>query len=551
MTRPGPIASVLAAATVAAALTPAARAAESPPAVAPSRPPPFDEALAAARKAGKPLVIDFGAEWCEPCKMLEADLKKPAGQAALQLVYFVRYDVDEPPGTAVKDKFRINSYPTLMAIDGEGKEADRQVGYGELDGIRAWLARVPSLTVSLRESLAYADGHRTDPALQLVAGKRLLAVNRPADARRYLSRATSAGEATAAASAIWTLADAEVAAQALPIRRRHAERLAARYPTSPEGLRALRFLATLPEPPRALVAQVIDKRLAAAAQPEALEELVLYGLRGGAVEAAEKAALRLEPMAAKDSQRLLVVAEAFHMKGDQDRAVALGEKALAASSGPARAAVEKDLARFRGGDRLPGSALAALTAEGDDGRRSSDAYRGMPAWVTLVPKIARKIADECAPIDEPLGELPVYVMSGARPEELKVVPDRPLPAATVRCMEKAARTVEVPPGQSFSVTVTLDPPWLAAGLAIARKTAADCLTPPAPGEHVESLRVVLTSAGEHPALIAPPGAPAPCLERAFWFVRLPPGMVRSLLLAPPRRPPPPKPLTAANNGARP
>jgi thioredoxin-like negative regulator of GroEL len=518
-----------------------------------AQPPPFEEAVEAARKAGKPLIIEFGAAWCDPCQQLEADLRKPDGQTALQAVHLVRYDVDHEPGTAVKERFRVRSYPTLMAIDGDGKETGRHVGYGDFEAVRAWLVRAGELTVALRDTLGRADATPKDASLQVLAGKRLVAANRPAEARRYLERAVAAADEGLAASATWILADAEVAAQALPIRRRHAERLATRYPTSPEALRALRFLATLPQPPRALVAQVIRERLAGDSRPEELEDLVLYGLRAGAVDAAVQAAERLQPLAGKDPRRLLIVAEAFHMRGDRDRAVPLAEQALAAVTGRARALIARDLQRFRAADGAPGPVLATLTAEGT-GSRHSEGPSDMPPWIAAAPKITAEISDHCAPVDESLGEVKVHFLSGGRPEELKVIPERPLPADTVRCLERAALGAEVPANLSFSLSVALDPPWLSQGLAIARQTAGECLPAPIPGEHFEPLQVVLTSAGDHPTVVMPPGQPelAACLQRAFWSVRLPRGMVRGLRILPTR----PTlsgtlPLTAENRDGRP
>jgi hypothetical protein len=257
-------------------------------------------------------------------------------------------------------------------------------------------------------------------------------------------------------------------------------------------------------------------------------------------------------MAERDARRMLAVAEVAHQKGKRDRAVSLAEKALAAASAQARPGVERDLARFRRGDRAPSPALAALSPEGDDQRRSES--RGAPPWIAVASKLSRKIADDCPPADEPIGDLPLHIFSGVRPEELKLVPERPLPAALLGCIERVVRAVEVPPNQAFSIPVTLDPPWFAQGLAVARKTASECLPAPRPGDRIEPLHILLTSLGDRPQIVTPPGQQelARCLERAFWFVRLPPGMVRGLYLMPARpRPADGKPLTAENQAVAP
>jgi hypothetical protein len=194
--------------------------------------------------------------------------------------------------------------------------------------------------------------------------------------------------------------------------------------------------------------------------------------------------------------------------------------------------------------------VAALTADGDTLRR--DESRAPPAWFSVAPKLTRKISDDCAPADESLGEVPVYFFSGARSDEVKVMPQWPLPPSVLQCIERSARAAEIPPNQSFSLAVTLDPPWFAQGLAVARRAGAECLPPSRAGERIEPTRILLTATSDRAQIVTPPGPPelARCLERAFWFVRLPAGTVRPLYLMPNRpKTVDTKPLTAENREA--
>ena len=74
---------------------------------------------AAARQ--KPLVVEFYASWCKPCKHFEAHiLTDPRVQAALADVIFVRYDIDGRTGHDAAERCRSRGVPTVVAIDANG-----------------------------------------------------------------------------------------------------------------------------------------------------------------------------------------------------------------------------------------------------------------------------------------------------------------------------------------------------------------------------------------------------------------------------------------------
>ncbi|NIA27442.1 MAG: thioredoxin TrxA [Desulfobulbaceae bacterium] len=62
-------------------------------------------------QSDKPALVDFWAEWCGPCKMIEPLLKEVAGDYADRIAV-VKVNVDESPNIA--QKFGIRSIPTLM-----------------------------------------------------------------------------------------------------------------------------------------------------------------------------------------------------------------------------------------------------------------------------------------------------------------------------------------------------------------------------------------------------------------------------------------------------
>ena len=71
-----------------------------------------------------PVVVDFSAEWCGPCRMLAPVLEQYA-EALAGHVRFVKVDVQESPELA--ERFGISAVPTLLFFR-DGKLHDRQSG---------------------------------------------------------------------------------------------------------------------------------------------------------------------------------------------------------------------------------------------------------------------------------------------------------------------------------------------------------------------------------------------------------------------------------------
>ncbi|MDP2304799.1 MAG: thioredoxin family protein [Pseudomonadota bacterium] len=93
---------------------------------------------AVAATSGVVKVIDFGAVWCPPCNLMEAEVLHVVGATAGLPVDTV--DVDRPESWPLKDQYAVGGYPTLVAVDAAGVEVDRLVGYPGPTETRAWFA---------------------------------------------------------------------------------------------------------------------------------------------------------------------------------------------------------------------------------------------------------------------------------------------------------------------------------------------------------------------------------------------------------------------------
>ena len=87
-------------------------------------------------KATQPVVVDFWAEWCGPCRMIAPALEEIA-TAMGDKVKIVKLNVDENPQIAAK--YGVMSIPTLMMFK-NGELASRQVGAAPKQKLEQWIS---------------------------------------------------------------------------------------------------------------------------------------------------------------------------------------------------------------------------------------------------------------------------------------------------------------------------------------------------------------------------------------------------------------------------
>lgn len=89
----------------------------------------------AALSGDTPVLVDFWATWCGPCRMMAPVVDKVAQEYAGRL-RVGKVNVDESPELA--EKFMVMNIPTLVLIKG-GEQVDRIIGARPLPDLKKWL----------------------------------------------------------------------------------------------------------------------------------------------------------------------------------------------------------------------------------------------------------------------------------------------------------------------------------------------------------------------------------------------------------------------------
>jgi thioredoxin 2 len=90
-----------------------------------------------AEQSAVPVLVDFWAPWCGPCRMVSPALTQLATEQPGR-VKLVKVNVDDAP--RLQQRFGVQSIPTLMVIR-DGQVTARQAGAAPVTALRSWLEK--------------------------------------------------------------------------------------------------------------------------------------------------------------------------------------------------------------------------------------------------------------------------------------------------------------------------------------------------------------------------------------------------------------------------
>lgn len=101
---------------------------------------PIDEARFSRHvvRSDLPLLVDFWAPWCAPCRMMAPAFESAAARLE-PAIRLLKVNTEESQGLA--GRLGIRSIPTLAVFRG-GKEVARQAGAMDVNGILAWVRQI-------------------------------------------------------------------------------------------------------------------------------------------------------------------------------------------------------------------------------------------------------------------------------------------------------------------------------------------------------------------------------------------------------------------------
>ena len=108
--------------------------------------------LADVLGAGKPVLVDFWAEWCGPCRMIAPALEE-LSQELGDKVTIVKLNIDENP--EVPGKYGVRGIPTMILFK-DGQPAATKVGAEPKSRIQAWLENALGTTAGASNTASAA-----------------------------------------------------------------------------------------------------------------------------------------------------------------------------------------------------------------------------------------------------------------------------------------------------------------------------------------------------------------------------------------------------------
>ncbi len=102
--------------------------------------PAFDDVLNQAKREGKLVFIDCYTSWCGPCRLMSSNVftRKEVGEFFNTHFINVKYNMEKGEAVAIRKKYEVNVYPTLLILDSNGKLLKKHQGALNAEDLTEW-----------------------------------------------------------------------------------------------------------------------------------------------------------------------------------------------------------------------------------------------------------------------------------------------------------------------------------------------------------------------------------------------------------------------------
>jgi thiol:disulfide interchange protein len=87
-------------------------------------------ALEEAQRIQRPVFVEFHAEWCAPCKVMEEEIFTQPAVYSMLNNHFINFkvDFDQEAGRTIADIYEVSKLPTVLFLDTKGVVLERYTG---------------------------------------------------------------------------------------------------------------------------------------------------------------------------------------------------------------------------------------------------------------------------------------------------------------------------------------------------------------------------------------------------------------------------------------
>jgi thioredoxin-like negative regulator of GroEL len=160
----------------------------------------LDDATKIARSANRPILVDFVADWCAACGVMDKDVYQTAEfERAAGAFVLARIDAEHRTDLALK--YRIATLPSVLFTDSNGNELFRATGFIDLKPMTELLASLPQDVAEFNRLGAVLSRDKNNFAALREIGARLQAASLYRTSIDYYTRALQLSEARRDATA--------------------------------------------------------------------------------------------------------------------------------------------------------------------------------------------------------------------------------------------------------------------------------------------------------------------------------------------------------------